>query len=72
MSVQSGSSTTHKFPKEQTCPKCGGHFSAAERQTQYDPVVVVLCPHCSVMLWLPGLDGETLYVFDPNVDADGI
>jgi len=70
--MQSSSSTTFKFPEEQRCPKCGGRFAAAERRTQYDPVVVVLCPHCSVMLWLPGLDGNTLYVFDPDVDSDGI
>lgn len=72
MSMQSSSTTTYRFPEEQGCPKCGARFTAAERRTQYDPVVVIVCPQCATLLWLPGLDGETLYVFDPDADSGGI
>jgi len=62
-----------QFPSEQTCPRCSGKFESAERKTEYDPVVVVACPHCAELLWRPGLDDASpLYPFDPDADAGGI
>jgi len=61
------------FPREQTCPRCGQTFKNAPRKKEYEPVVVVACPHCSALLWRPGVDdGSPLYPFDPTADPDGI
>jgi hypothetical protein len=62
-----------EFPEEKTCPKCGGTFTKAELKSDYDPIVVVTCPHCSILLWRPGSDESSrLFVFDPEADAGGI
>ena len=64
---------THTFPEEQTCPTCQGKFGSAELKEEYDPVVVFTCPHCSDLLWKPGLDENSpIYKFDPNADEGGI
>jgi hypothetical protein len=64
---------TIDFPAEQACPLCQGRFRRAELKTEYDPVVVILCPHCNKLLWRPGLDASSsLFAFDPNADAGGI
>ncbi len=63
------------FPDEQTCPLCQARFRQAEKRTQYEPVVVVVCPKCGKLLWRPGLDegaGSSLFPFDPDADAGGI
>lgn len=64
----------YDFPAEQTCPLCQARFGQAERRTEYDPVIVVVCPSCTRLLWLPGLDAATssLYPFDPDADAGGL
>lgn len=60
-----------EFPDEQTCPGCKGTFSSAPLKEEYDPVVVITCPHCSAMLWRPGLDeASPLFPFDPSDDPD--
>lgn len=65
--------STFKFPEEVTCPQCHGRFQSADRRDEYNPVVVVVCPHCGVMLWRPGLDETSpLFTFDPDADAGGI
>ena len=62
-----------EFPDEQTCPVCQGKFRSAPLKEDYDPVVVVTCPHCSDMLWRPGLDEHSpLFKLDPDADAGGI
>jgi hypothetical protein len=68
----SNSGATFTFAEEQVCPACGGRFNAAERHKQYAPVIVIACPCCAKLLWLPGLDGKSLYVFDPDADAGGL
>jgi len=61
------------FPEEQTCPQCQKTFLQAEHCQEYSPIVVVRCPHCSTMLWRPGLDASSrLFVFDPDADEGGI
>jgi len=63
----------HDFREEQTCPRCGGKFIQAELKHEYQPVVVVSCPHCSQLLWRPGLEeGSPVFPFDPDADAGGI
>lgn len=61
------------FPAERSCPLCQGGITRAERKSEYEPVVVVVCPHCSRLLWRPGLeeDGQ-LFAFDPDSGEDGI
>ncbi|MCB9558269.1 MAG: hypothetical protein H6707_19285 [Deltaproteobacteria bacterium] len=55
----------YTFPEQVSCPKCDASFSEAEQQKQYEPVVVVVCPSCSTLLWLPGLDNTSkLFEFD--------
>ena len=62
------------FPDERTCPLCSAGFRQAEKRPEYDPVIVVVCPQCNKLLWLPGLDSSTasLHPFDPNAEEDGI
>ena len=61
------------FDRERRCPECGVAFIGAERKTEYEPVVVVVCPKCSTLLWRPGLDDDAdLFRFDPNADQGGI
>lgn len=62
------------FPDDQDCPLCKGRFREAEKRAEYEPVVVVVCPHCGKLLWRPGLDdaGGAIYPFDPDADAGGI
>lgn len=70
----------HEFPTEQTCPSCGGTFRSAELKEEFvqgsvaaGEAPVVTCPHCSTLLWRPGLDPETpLFPFDPDADEGGI
>ena len=62
-----------EFPAEQTCPSCQGTFTSAQQKEEYQPVIVIACPHCSEMLWRPGLDdASALFKFDPNADDGGI
>ncbi len=62
-----------EFPEEQKCPSCSNTFRTAKQKSEYEPVVVVVCPHCSEILWRPGLDENSpLFKFDPNADAGGI
>lgn len=61
------------FEAEQTCPKCGGRFSIADKVPKYNPVSVFLCPRCQSTLWQPGCEaGGPIFVFDPEADAGGI
>jgi hypothetical protein len=61
------------FPEEKTCPLCQGRFARAEKRPEYDPITVVLCPHCSKMLWRPGSDLHSrLFPFDPKSSEDTI
>jgi len=68
------------FPKQQTCPKCGGVFTSAPLKPEFvqgsvdaGEAPVVTCPHCQTLLWRPGLDPETpLFPFDPDADSGGI
>ena len=70
----------HEFPTEQTCPRCGGTFHRAELEEEFvqgsvaaGEAPVVTCPHCSALLWRPGLDPQTpLCPFDPDADQGGI
>jgi hypothetical protein len=62
-----------EFPIEQACPGCQGTFKSAPLKEEYQPVIVIACPHCSEMLWRPGLDANSiLFKFDPNADVGGI
>ncbi len=61
------------FPAEQSCPHCHGRFTQAMRRSEFEPVVVVVCPQCSQLLWRPGIDDTSrLFPFDPDADAGGI
>jgi len=61
------------FEKERACPLCKGKFTSATAEPKYDPVLVVICPHCEKLLWRPGLEQDgRLYPFDPDADAGGI
>ena len=62
------------LPQPHPCPKCNTNIDAAERKDEYAPVVVIVCPACGEMLWLPGAAGaEThLFPFDPSADSEGI
>jgi hypothetical protein len=60
---------TIKFPAEQSCPLCAGRFLQAESMPEYEPVVIVSCPHCAKLLWRAGLEEtSTLVPFDPSAD----
>ena len=61
-----------KFNGGRTCPECQAAFDAAERQSEYDPLVVVVCPQCGALLWRPGSDeSSALFKYDPDADAGG-
>jgi len=63
----------HTFNAERACPLCSAKFAKAERKTEFDPVVVVVCPGCKQLLWLPGSDENAkLWKYDPNQDAGGL
>ena len=63
----------HVFPDEQSCPICHARFREAEKRSEYEPVIVVVCPQCEKLLWRPGLDDTaTLYPFNPDADEGGI
>ena len=69
-----------EFPAQQRCPKCGAVFEKAPLQAEFvqgsvaaGEAPVVACPHCSALLWRPGLDPDSpLHPFDPDADSDGI
>ena len=66
---------TFTFENEKSCPECWGTVTTVELKPDYDPVAVFGCPHCSVLLWKPGLDpnDETpLVVFVAGSDEDSI
>ena len=61
------------FNAERKCPACSAAFVAAERKTEFDPVVVVVCPKCGKLLWRPGSDeGAALVLYNADKDAGGI
>jgi hypothetical protein len=61
------------FSTEHSCPNCNGKITQAEQREEYEPIVVVVCPHCRKLLWRPGLDDSSrLFIFDPNADSGGI
>jgi hypothetical protein len=61
------------FDSERECPKCGQTFHTAEQKTEYEPVVVVVCPGCGGLLWRPGLETDAqLHPYDPSADAGGL
>ncbi len=62
-----------EFQTQRACPACRGLISSAALEPKYDPVVVVICPHCAKLLWRPGIDQDgPLYIFDPEADSGGI
>jgi len=62
-----------EFDAERTCPKCSATFSKAEQKTEYDPVIVVVCPGCGQILWRPGSEESSpLFPYDPDADAGGL
>lgn len=62
-----------EFDSQHECPKCGAAIERAERKEEYSPVVVVVCPGCSALLWRAGFDESSpLVPFDPDQDAGGI
>ena len=58
----------HTFDGPRECPECKASFTAAEQKPEFTPVIVVTCPNCGALLWLPGLEGTALYPFDPDAD----
>ena len=59
----------YTFNAEQKCPACSAIFSKAELKKEHDPVVVVVCPECGIMLWRAGFEEDSkLFEFDPNAD----
>ena len=62
----------HTFSEERTCPACSAKFTSAQQKEEYAPVIVIVCPSCSKLLWRPGFDQDSALVeFDPNAN-DGI
>ena len=61
------------FDPPRPCPMCKYELDRAEQKKEFEPVIVVVCPSCSALLWRAGYESDSpLVPFDPYQDEGGI